>query len=89
MQRDKIIDELLNRKLFGESEAIVLTDGLEDAFLGVTATMPTKAIYDYWQCLDIILNTNDEMDFNDSLDYLDKLIKEDVGEHSPLYIKKI
>lgn len=89
MLRDKIIDELFNRKLFGESEELVLTDGLEEAFLGVTATMPTKAIYDYWKCLDIILNNNDEMDFNDSLDYLDKLIKEDVGEHSPLYIKKI
>ena len=89
MLRDKIIDELFNRKLFGESEELVLTDGLEEALLGVTATMPTKAIYDYWKCLDIILNNNDEMDFNDSLDYLDKLIKEDVGEHSPLYIKKI
>ena len=51
--------------------------------------MPTKAIYSFWKCLDIILNADDSMDFNEALDYLEKLSKEDVGEHSPLYIKLI
>ena len=89
MQRDEIIEQLLTRKLFGDSETLVLTDGLEDAFLGVTATVPTKAIYDYWKCLDIIVKSDDTFNFDDSIDYLEKLIKEDVGEHSPLYIKKL
>ena len=48
MQRDEIIEQLVTRELFGKSETLVLTDGLEDAFLGVTATAPTKAIYDFW-----------------------------------------
>ena len=55
MQRDEIIDQLITRKLFGQSESLVLTDGLEDAFMGVTSTTPTRAIYDYWKCLDIII----------------------------------
>jgi len=89
MQRDEIIEQLVTRNLFGESETLVLTDGLEEAFIGVTATTPTKAIYSFWKCLDIILNADDTMDFNEALDYLEKLSKEDVGEHSPLYIKLI
>ena len=89
MQRDEIIDQLLTRKLFGESETLVLTDGLEEAFMGVTATTPTKAIYDYWKCLDIIIKSEETMNFNEALDYLEKLSKEDVGEHSPIYIKLI
>ncbi len=36
MQRDEIIEQLVTRKLFGESETLVLTDGLEEAFIGVT-----------------------------------------------------
>ena len=88
MQRDEIIDQLITRKLFGQSESLVLTDGLEEAFMGVTSTTPTRAIYDYWKCLDIIIKSN-EMNFDDSIDYLNKLTEEDVGEHSPLYIKLI
>ncbi len=89
MQRDEIIEQLVNRKLFGKSETLVLTDGLEDAFLGVTAIAPTKVIYDYWKCLDIIIKADDNMSFNEALDYLEKLTNEDVGDHSPLYIKMI
>ena len=87
MQRDEIIEQLVTRELFGKSETLVLTDGLEDAFLGVTATAPTKAIYDFWKCLDIIIKSDESMNFNEALDYLEKLTNEDVGEHSPLYIK--
>ena len=58
MQRDEIIDQLITRKLFGQSESLVLTDGLEEAFMGVTSTTPTRAIYDYWKCLDIIIKSN-------------------------------
>jgi len=87
MQRDEIIEQLVTRELFGKSETLVLTDGLEDAFLGVTATAPTKAIYDFWKCLDIIIKSDDSMNFNEALDYLENLTNEDVGEHSPLYIK--
>ncbi len=89
MQRDEIIEQLVTRKLFGESETLVLTDGLEEAFIGVTATMPTKAIYSFWKCLDIIIKSDDSMNYNEALDYLEKLTNEDVGDHSPLYIKMI
>ena len=78
MQRADIIDQLITRKLFGEDECIVLLDGLEEAFLGVTAISPIKGIYDYWKCLEIIIQS-DDMDFDEAL----------VGEHSPLYIKKL
>ena len=86
MQRDEIIDKLITRKLFGQSESLVLTDGLEEAFMGVTSTTPTRAIYDYWKCLDIIMQA-DGTDFDESLDWLNEFIEEDLGQHAPLYIK--
>tara|TARA_R100000742_G_C4247450_1_gene66159 strand:- start:119 stop:385 length:267 start_codon:yes stop_codon:yes gene_type:complete len=88
MQKDKIIEELIERKLFLEDDIIVLADGYEEAIIGVTATKPMRAIYDFWKCLDITIK-EEEMNFDDALDFLNEFIEEDMGGHSPLYIKNI
>jgi len=88
MLRNKIIEELMERKLFNEEDYIVLADGFEEAIIGVTATKPIKAIYDYWMCLDIAMNDED-LNFDEALDWLEDFVLEDLGEHSPIYIKKI
>ena len=55
MQRDDILKELMDREMFGKDEYVILADGFEDAFLGVTAVKPARAVYSYWKCLDIIM----------------------------------
>ena len=88
MQRAEIIEELITRKLFMEDEYIVLADGFENAMLGVTATKPTRAIYDFWKCLDIAIK-DEGLSFDDALEWLEEFIVEDLGEHAPIYLKKI
>ena len=88
MQKDKIIEELIERKLFLEDDVIVLADGFEDALLVVTASKPICAIYDFWKCLDITIQ-DEGLSFDEALDWLEEFIQEDLGDHSPIYLKNI
>ena len=56
--------------------------------LGVTARKPTCAVYDFWKCLDITIK-DEGMNFDEALEWLEEFIEEDMGEHSPVYVKNI
>jgi hypothetical protein len=55
--------------------------------LGVTATKPTSAIYDFWKCLDISIQ-DEGLSFDEALDWLEEFIQEDLGESLPNIFKK-
>lgn len=78
----------MERDLFEKDEYVILADGFEDAFLGVSVNKPSRVIYDYWMCLDSIIKS-DGAEFDDAQDWLDEFIQKELGEHSPLYIKQI
>ena len=86
MTKDDILEELTERDLLNENNHIIIVDGFEEAFLGVTVRKPIKAIYDYWICLDLLIQ-RDNMDFDNAIDDLDEFINHDLGEHTPRYIK--
>ena len=88
MTRKEILEEIMERDLFEKDEYIILADGFEDAFLGVTATKPIKVVYDYWKCLDSIIK-RDNAGFDEAQDWLDEFIQKELGQHAPLYIKQI
>jgi len=88
MTREEILEEIMERDLFEKDEYVILADGFEDAFVGVTASKPRKVVYDYWKCLDSIIQS-DGAEFDEALDWLENFISEELGEHSPLYIKQI
>ena len=88
MTRKEILEEIMERDLFEKDEYIILADGFEDAFLGVTATKPIKVVYDYWKCLDSIIK-RDNAGFDEAQDWLDEFIQKELGRHAPLYIKQI
>ena len=88
MTRKEILEEIMDRDLFQKDEYIILADGFEDAFLGVTATKPIKVVYDYWKCLDLIIK-RDNAGFDEAMDWLEEFIEEELGQHAPLYIKQI
>ena len=67
---------------------MILADGFEEAFLGVSVNKPSRVIYDYWKCLDSIIQ-KDDAEFDEAIDWLDEFIEEELGEHSPIYIKQI
>jgi len=88
MTREDIIKEIMERDLFEKDEYVILADGFEEAFLGVSVNKPSRVIYDYWKCLDSIIQ-KDDAEFDEAIDWLDEFIEKELGEHSPIYIKQI
>tara|TARA_R110001606_G_scaffold71061_1_gene162540 strand:- start:871 stop:1137 length:267 start_codon:yes stop_codon:yes gene_type:complete len=88
MKKHQIIDKIINKDSFNEDEIVVLADGFENAFLGVTITKPKRVIYDYWKCLDCIIKKED-LDFDDAQDFLDEFVLEDLGKNTPIYIEQL
>ena len=86
MTKDEIFEELCERELLEKNQHIILVDGFEKAFLGVTAEKPVKSLYDYWMCLDILIQEQD-LDFDEAMDVLEEFVQKDLGKHSPSYIK--
>ena len=89
MQRDDILKHLMERELFDKDEYVILADGFEEAVMGVTIEKPTRVVYDYWKCLDIIIKQDEGSGFDEAIDWLDEFIEEKLGDHSPLYIKTL
>jgi hypothetical protein len=89
MQRDDILKHLMERELFDKDEYVILADGFEEAVMGVTIEKPTRVVYDYWKCLDIIIKQDEDSGFDEAIDWLDEFIDEKLGDHSPLYIKTL
>ena len=88
MNRRQILKKIINKDSFNDDEIVVLADGFEDAFVGVTITKPKKVIYDYWKCLDCIIKKED-LEFDEALDFLDEFVLEDLGRNTPIYIEQL
>tara|TARA_R100001443_G_scaffold6700_2_gene15720 strand:- start:4269 stop:4535 length:267 start_codon:yes stop_codon:yes gene_type:complete len=88
MTKEDILDIIVDKNNIEELEFVLLAEGFEEAFVGVTVTSPKKVIYDYWKCLDCIIR-KEGVDFDDALDFLEEFVEEDLGDNTPIYIKKI
>ena len=86
MTKQDILEELTERDLLLVNDHIILVDGFEEAFIGITANNPIQAIYDYWVCLDVLIQ-REGLDFDNAIDSLDEFIEQDLGNHTPRYIK--
>ena len=88
MTRDEILSGLMEREMVDKHEYVILADGFEDAFIGVTNNKPIRAVYNYWKCLELLMN-EDDSDFDETMDWLDEFISVDLGKHAALYIKTL
>ena len=89
-----ILSNLDERKYLTEDESLVLAEGFDDAIIGITTIYPKKIIYNYWECINILLKIGDEnsqLDFDNCLVYLDEYIKEisTIEDFAPIFIKTI
>ena len=50
MTREDILKEIMERDMFDKDEYVILADGFEPAFVGVSVNKPSRVIYDYWLC---------------------------------------
>ena len=90
----KILSNLYERKYLTEDETLVLAEGFDEAIIGITTCFPKKIIYNYWECINILLKIGDEntqLDFDSSMIYLDEYIKEigTIEDFAPIFIKMI
>tara|TARA_B100000767_G_scaffold219786_1_gene207924 strand:+ start:424 stop:720 length:297 start_codon:yes stop_codon:yes gene_type:complete len=90
----KILSNLYERKYLSEDETLVLAEGFDDAIIGITTCFPKKVVYNYWECINILLKIGDEetqLDFDNSMVYLDEYIKEisTIKDFAPIFIKMI
>ena len=90
----KILSNLYERKYLSEDETLVLAEGFDYAIIGITTCFPKKVVYNYWECINILLKIGDEetqLDFDTSMVYLDEYIKEisTIKDFAPIFIKMI
>jgi hypothetical protein len=86
-----ILEELYDREYIGSNDNIVLADGFENAIIGVTDATPPSIIYDYWVCLDILIKSDMDLDFDSALEWLDafSLINQKKGKRYPIFAKTL
>ena len=68
-------------------DGILLADGLEDAFIGVSCGFgPSKAVYDWDKCVEIFM-TRDKMTYEEAVEWIDfNVTGAYVGEQTPEFI---
>lgn len=68
-------------------DGVMLADGLEDAFLGVSCGFgPSKAVYDWDKCVEIFM-TRDKMTYEEAVEWVDfNVTGAYVGEQTPEFI---
>ena len=68
-------------------EGVLLADGLEDAFIGVSCGFgPNKAVYDWGKCIEIFMQ-RDDMSQEEAIEHMDfNVTGAYVGEQTPEFI---
>ena len=88
----ELINSLYDRALLQDNEEIVLSDGFEDALIGISASEPKVAVYDFWTAIDCILKADPKLDFDEALEWLEEFVtmKIETNEQlTPIFIKTI
>tara|TARA_R110002111_G_scaffold262546_1_gene339134 strand:- start:1265 stop:1543 length:279 start_codon:yes stop_codon:yes gene_type:complete len=92
MEKEKLIDSLYDRFYLKDNEAIVLSDGFEAALIGVSASEPKVAIYDFFIALDCVIKAEPRFNFDQALEWLEMFIQiklEESEDLTPIFIKKL
>lgn len=88
----ELINSLYDRALLQDNEEIVLSDGFEDALIGISASEPKVAVYDFWKAIDCILKADPKLDFDEALAWLEEFVTmkiETEEQLTPIFIKTI
>ena len=90
--KQELIDSLYERMLLNDDEEIVLSDGFEEALIGVSASEPKIAIYDFWKAIDCIMKSNNHLTFDEALEWLEDFAKAKVDtleSLTPIFVKTL
>ena len=90
--KGELINLLYDRSFLLDDEEIILSDGFEDALIGISACEPKVAIYDFWKAIDCVMKTEPDLCFDEALEWLEEfetLKIERSEELTPIFIKTI
>ncbi len=90
--KENLIDTLYDREFLSDDEEIILSDGFEDALIGVSAGQPKIAVYDFWKALDCIMKFEPDTDFDDALEWLEAFANQKIPNAenvTPIFVKTL
>ena len=88
----ELINSLYDRSFLLDDEEIILSDGFENALIGISASEPKVAIYDFWKAIDCVMKAEPNLGFDDALEWLEEFVTmkiETSEELTPIFIKTI
>lgn len=88
----ELINSLYDRSLLLDDEEIILSDGFENALIGISASDPKVAIYDFWKAIDCVLAADKDMDFDEALEWLEEFVTmkvDHVQDLTPIFVKTL
>lgn len=88
----ELINSLYDRSFLMDDEEIILSDGFEKALIGISASEPKVAVYDFWKAIDCVMTQEPDMDFDEALEWLEEFVTmkiDTVKELTPIFIKTI
>ena len=92
LNKAELINSLYDRSLLLDDEEIILSDGFENALIGISASDPKVAIYDFWKAIDCVLAADKDMDFDEALEWLEEFVTmkvDHVQDLTPIFIKTL
>lgn len=88
----ELINSLYDRSFLLDDEEIILSDGFENALIGISASEPKVAIYDFWKAIDCVMKAEPALGFDEALEWLEEFVTmkiETSEELTPIFIKTI
>ena len=68
---------------------IMLADGLDDAFLGITDETTPRAVYSRRRIIEILMN-RDKMEYDEATEYYEyNILGSYIGDQTPIYIQDL
>lgn len=90
--KPELIESLYNQMLLHDHEEIILSDGFEPALIGISASEPKVAIYDYWKAVDCVMKADPGIEFDDALEWLEEFVTfkiDSAKEQTPIFVKTL
>lgn len=88
----ELINSLYDRAYLSDDEEIILSDGFEKALIGISASEPKIAVYDFWKAIDCVIKADESLSFDEALEWLEEFVTlkiDRVEELTPIFIKTI
>lgn len=92
MEKANLINSLYDRAFLEDNEEIILSDGFETALIGISASEPKVAIYDYWKAIDCVMKAEPSLGFDGALEWLEEFVSfkiDNVEDLTPIFVKTI